>query len=262
MDGEYEEKMCMKEPTTSNADRGWTTKRLKGDARERSGGERDLDGLAAGAGGAAATGTGHDCVVATATAVAGLAEEEVVVGTLLARVGRLAVGISLALEDTGVHVRDTLGASGLDVISVHVDVAGNVECTILAEGDLPPCLVKASEVGKLGALVSRSTGRRNVLGERDDGLLSRLETNGDLGLVDVQGHAREAIGLPAEDDGVLAVVVGELGLPFAIITDPDGTIVALIVFANGADAQRLHEVLDTFEEVRDNILNNVAEIGL
>jgi hypothetical protein len=60
--------------------------------------ELDLDPLAAVVHGATTTNTLHDGVVATATAVAGIAVKEVV--TLLARFGALV----LALEDTGVHV--------------------------------------------------------------------------------------------------------------------------------------------------------------
>lgn len=142
-----------------------------------------------------------------------------------------------------------------------VDVTGDIEGTVLAEGNLPPCGVKTTEVGKLGVLEGRGAGRGNVLRERDDSLLSRLEADRDLSLVDVQGHTGEAIGLPAEDDGVLVGVVGELGLPLAVVADPDATVVALVVLADGLDTEGVANVLDTVEKVGDEIADVVDEVA-
>lgn len=251
MGGEYEEKMCMKKPERHNADLRRTTQRLR---------ERNLDGLAGGAHGATTTGTGHDSVVATATAGGGTALEEVVVRSALARVWGDTV-LLLALEDADVHVRNTLGALGGDGATLHVDITGDVESTVLAEGNLPPGLVKTTEVGKLGGAEGRGTGSGNVGSERDNGLLARLETNGNLGLVDVQGHARETIGLPAEDDSVLVGVVGELGLPLGILTDPDTAIVGLVVLTGGDNAKGLDNGLNTLEEVSDNVTDVIDQVA-
>jgi hypothetical protein len=232
--------------------------------------EGNLDGLAGGAHGATATDTLHDNVEALATAVAGVALGELVCAGLTAGGGPLAAGIRLALESADFHVRSALGALGGDLSTVVlVDVTGDIEGTVLAEGNLPPCGVKTTEVGKLGVLEGRGAGRGNVLGERDDSLLSRLEADRDLGLVDVQGHAGEAVGLPAEDDGVLVGVVGELGLPLAVVADPDATVVALVVLADGLDTEGVADVLDTVEKVGDEladvvdeVANEVARLGL
>lgn len=251
MDGEYNEEMCMKKPKRHNADRRWTTKRLR---------EGNLDGLLGRAHGAATTGTGHDGVVTTSTTVAGVALEEIVIFTLLARVGNNTV-LLLALENALLHAGLALGANGADVAALHVDVTGDIESTVLAEGDLPPCLVKTTEVGELGVAESRGASRGNVWSERDDSLLSRLETNGDLGLVDVQGHSTEAVGLPTEDDGILVGIVCELGLPVAIIANPHGAVVALVVLASGDDAERLDDALDTLEKVGNNITDIADEVS-
>ena len=110
-------------------------------------------------------------------------------------------------------------------------------------------------------LEGRGAGRGNILRERDDSLLSRLKADGDLGLVDVQGHAGEAISLPAEDNGVLVGVVGELGLPLAVVADPDATVVALVVLADGLDTEGVANVLDTVEKVGDEIADVVDEVA-
>lgn len=104
-------------------------------------GDDNLDGLTVLAHGATTTGTGHDWVVATTAATAGVAVEEVVVGTLLAGVQAV-----LALEDTGVHVGDALGALGANAVTVHVDVTRNIESTLGTEGDLPPGVVDLEAV--------------------------------------------------------------------------------------------------------------------
>jgi hypothetical protein len=251
MDGEDEEKMCTKKPKRQNADLRRTTQRLR---------EGNLDGLAGGAHGATATGTGHDGVVATSTTGGSTAAEQVVVGSGLAGVGGDTV-LLLALENAEIHVRGTLGALGGDGATLHVDVAGDVESTELAEGDLPPGLVKTTEVGKLGGAKGRSASSGNVGSKRDNGLLARLETDGDLRLVDVQGHAREAIGLPAEDDGIFVGVVGELSLPVRVLTNPDGAVVRLVVLANRDDAEGLDDALNTLEKVRDDVTDVTDEVA-
>jgi hypothetical protein len=240
--------MCMKKPKRYNADLRRTTQRLR---------EGDLDGLAGGAHGATTTGTGHDGIGRGTTL------EEVVVGSALARVGCDTV-LCLALEDADVHVRDTLGALGGDSATLHVDVTGDIESTVLAEGNLPPGLIKTTEVGKLSGAESRSTGSGDVGSERDNSLLARLKTDGDLGLVDVQGHAREAISLPAEDDSILVGVIGELGLPLGVFTDPNTAVVGLVVLASGDNAKGLDDGLNALEEVSDNVTdvtNQIAEVA-
>ena len=192
----------------------------------------------------------HDNVETLATAVAGSALGKLVCAGLTAAGGPLAAGISLALESADLHVRSALGALGRDLsTAVLVDVTGDIEGTVRAEGNLPPGCVKTTEVGKLGVLEGRGAGRGDVLRERDDSLLSRLEADRDGGLVDVQGHAGEAISLPAEDNGVLVGVVGELGLPLAVLADPDATVVALVVHADGLDTEVVADGLDTIEKV-------------
>lgn len=254
MDGEYVEKMCMKEPKRHNANLSRITRRLR---------EGNLDGLAGRAHGATTTGTGHDWVVATATAGRGTAIEEIVVGSALAGVRGDTI-LLLALEDADVHVRGALGALGGDVATLHVDVTGDIESTILAEGNLPPGLIKTTKVSKLGGAEGRSAGSRNAGSERDYGLLARLETDGNLGLVDVQRHAGEAIGLPAEDNSVFVGVVGELGLPLRVLTDPDTTVVRLVVLSDGNNAERLDNILNTLEEISDkvaDIIDQVTEVA-
>lgn len=215
--------------------------------------EDDVDVLAGRAHGAATTSTLHDAVVATASTVAGATVEQIVISSLLAR-----GDVVLALEDTLVHVGSALGALGADGVAVHVDVTGDIESAPLAEGNLPPGLVPATEQSELGVGEGGSAGSRDVGREGKSDALARLDSDGDLGLVDVDRHTGEAIGLPAVEDGILVVVVGELSSPVAVVADPDATVVALVVLANLA-TDAVGQRLNATHQVGDNIADLVTE---
>jgi hypothetical protein len=215
----------------------------------------DLDDFTALTHGATTASTGHDWVVATATTVARVAVEEVVVSALFA-----ALHAVLALEDAGLHVGCALGALGGDLATVHVDVAGNIESTLGTEGGLPPGVVNTTEHGKLGARVDRSASSRSVLLEGDVDRLAGLETDRDLGLHLVNAHVLEVVGPPAEEDGVLAGVVGELGPPLAVLAEPDTILVALGVLSDlGTEAS--DHGLEAVQGVLDNVTNIVEEVA-
>jgi hypothetical protein len=217
-------------------------------------GERDLDPLTLVVHGATATNTLHDRVVATATTVAGIAVEEVV--ALLAGLGALV----LALEDTGVHVGQALGSLHGDVAAVHVDVAGNIESTVVTEGDLGPGLVETTEKSEGGVERSRRARSRHVGLEGELDGLAGLHADGDIGNELVDGHAAEAVGLPAVEDCVGAAVVGHVHAPLAVARDPDATVVALVVLAN-LGAKLAGDACDTGKGVGNDIADGVAGVG-
>lgn len=218
-------------------------------------GEDDLDGLAVLAHGATTTNASHDNVVATTAATAGLAVVKVVVLTLLAGVHAV-----LALEDTGAHVGGALGALGVDIVTVHVDVTGDIEGTVLAEGDLPPGVVDTTELGECGAGVEGCAGGGHLLLEGELNRLASGNLDQDVRVVDVKAHAVEALRLPAREHHVLVgAVVGELGLPLAVAADPD-TIPGGLLVETGLALDLLGPFRDTVKEITDSVGDVVANV--
>jgi hypothetical protein len=216
-------------------------------------GERDLDPLTLVVHGAAATDTLHDRVVATAATVAGVAVEELV--ALLAGLEALV----LALEDAGVHVGQALGALHGDVATLHVNVAGNIESTVVTEGDLGPGLVETTEKSKGGVERSRRarSGDAGLEGELNG--LAGLHADGDVGHEFVDGHAAEAVGLPAVVDGIGLAVVGHVHAPLAVAGDPDAAVVVLVVLAN-LGAELAGDARNTGEGVGNDITDGVLGV--
>jgi hypothetical protein len=216
-------------------------------------GEGDLDPLAVAVHGATTTNTSHLDVVAAATTVGGVAVEEVV--TLLARFGALV----LALEDTSVHVRQALGTLHADVAAVHVHVTGNVESTVDTEGDLGPCLVETTEESKGGVDGGRGARSWDAGLERELDSLASLHANRNIRNELVDGHAAEAVGLPAVEDSVAAAAVGHVHAPLAVSRDPDAAVVLLVVLANLC-AELASNVCNTFKDIGNDITDGVLGI--
>lgn len=174
---------------------------------------------------------------------------------LLARVA------GVALVDAGLHVRKALGALHADVAALHVDVTGDVESTPLAEGDLSPGVVDTTEHGE-SVLGSRWGARsRNVGSEGDLDGLSGLQADGNVGNPLVDGHAVEALGLPAVVDGLVATGVGDLHTPLGVVTDPDTAVVGLLVLAD-LGANLVGNGGDTSEDILDEVAEGVVVLGL
>ncbi len=218
-------------------------------------GDDDLDVLAVLAHGATTASTGHDWVVATTATTAGVAVVEVVVGTLLAGVHAV-----LALEDTGLHVGNALGALGADAAALHVDVARDIESTILAEGDLPPGVVDGTEEGNVGVGVDGCAGRRHLLLERELHGLAGGDLDGNVRLIDLDRHSVVAVCLPAEQEHIIAgAIVDEFGLPFAVAANPD-TIPSGLAVQSGFAIELLEPVFNAVHEVGNSVADGLANV--
>jgi hypothetical protein len=218
-------------------------------------GHDDLDGLTVLAHGATTASTGHDGVVATATTTAGVAVVKVVVGALLAGVHAV-----LALEDTGLHVGNALGALGADVAALHVDVAGDVESTLGTEGDFPPGVVDTTPPSNVVVREDGCASRRHALLPRELDRLAGGNLDRDIGLCDLDGHTTKALRLPAEQEHIiLRTVVDELGLPLAVTANPDTVPFRLLVLSSLA-TELLNPVLNAVHEVINSVADGVTKV--
>ena len=129
-----------------------------------------------------------------------------------------------------------------------------------AKGNLPPSLVETSKYGGVCAGEDGCAGRRNVGSPGEGDGLAGLDTDGDFRLELGHDHAVVAVGCPAVQDGIFVLVVDELGRPFAVVADPDGTVVALLVLSDLA-LELVGDFLDTIHDVTDSLVDGVAYIA-
>lgn len=123
----------------------------------------------------------------------------------------------LADEDAGLHVRHAVGSDDGHVAADHVDLAGNVDDAVGAEGVLAPGLGNLT-VDKVGVVVHDGPSTAGAIGEGEGLVLAGGNADGDKGSLGVDPRAG---GAPDNEDDVLVglVVVG-VG-PLAIRADPD-----------------------------------------
>lgn len=139
----------------------------------------------------------------------------IAVEKLVARhTGRRTAG---ADEDTLVHVGSAVGTDDFDRVTVHVDLARNVDNTLRRHSELHPRIGDLT-VDHLRVLVDSGARARHTVGEGESGRRALGKGQSDEGLLNVDPGS---IGAPADEDDVLVGLVGEGVGVGAVGPDPD-----------------------------------------
>lgn len=176
--------------------------------------------------------------------VSGLGTSLAVLEVVLAR-GAAAVAV-VALEDALVHV-GAAAARGLNLhaVAAHVGLAGDVDGGVGPGGELAPGVEDLAVLEDGDAVVERGKGAGNVLRKGNgDAVAGVGQRPGNVRLADVD-KARDVVGLQPDDDNdrggaALGRAVLECRRSPAVVADPDGAVVVVLVLAHGAEANVGH----------------------
>jgi len=150
------------------------------------------------------------------------------VGAVLELISERADVAGGADEHASIHVRGAARANNAEAVSVHVDFTADVDNTIIAKGELHPC-VGGLAVDELGVAIDGSASAGRAVGEGD----SQARPSGDrCGDGRLDGIDPRACNAPADQHKVFAGIVLKVGLVRTILGQP-----GLSVGDGGVDTQ-------------------------
>lgn len=186
------------------------------------------------------------------------------VGAVLERVAELTAVAAVAYEDAGVHVGHAVGSGDAHAVAGHVDLSGDVDSRVRAEGELAPGVGDLTVDG-LGVRVDTSPGTGLTVSERDGLRRAGSKVYGDIRLDGVHPGASAT---PDDEDHVSTGVVGEGVGPLSIAAQPNGTVVCLRVVTGLASqlgegrADVDGKVVDSRGDRADNVGHSSNGVGV